>query len=204
MTENDVVLTIIRERHKRGTCMPRYTPNKWWEADTWEITDSFFSIEYEVKLTRADFKKDAFKADEPPKYHWRSETPEWGPHLSKHVRLQMGDPNGPSQFYFVTPQGMLTAADIPHWAGWATVSRRNQYYKPPFHLDLHIEKKAPRLHKEKVDEKAVRAIHKCGYYRFHSAIWDLERALNKNRDDEPTPIQIPFAEEEFDGQTKTI
>lgn len=204
MTENDIVLTIIRERHVPHTCMPRYTPNDWFEADVWELTKSLFAVEYEIKLTRHDFKKDALKQDDLMKHTWRNNGDiHIGPHLSKHVRLQMGDPKGPSQFYFVTPWGLITAAEVPHWAGWATVSLRDKYWKPPYHLSLHIEKRAPRLHKEKVDEKAVRALHKCGYYRFHSAIWDLEKALNKNRDEEPPPVHVPFAEEEIDSPKNT-
>lgn len=197
MTENDIALALLIDRYRQNTCMPRYTPDGWYEADVAEVTKAGFFCEYEIKLSKADFRKDAIKQDDPPRRRYWKDGEQWGPHLSKHVRLSMGDPKGPASFYFVTPIDLLTKHDIPNWAGWIEAAPKIPKRAAPYHLQLLNRKTAPRLHHEKLDTKIVQHMKGVAYYRLHTAYFDLARALNNCPEPHPEPISnadMPLAE----------
>jgi len=158
-TENLVASMLMRDRHRRHFCIPRYTPYRWWENDVFMITDSGYWYEFEIKLTIGDFRKDKNK-----------EMTRWGRWdngkipkniLNKHDLLANTE-EGPLSFYFVAPAGIIPHRDIPAWAGLIefTVSGKNYYEKVP-------AIKAPRRHKNKIDNKEQTASLKTCYWRFH-------------------------------------
>jgi hypothetical protein len=156
----DIERALLLETH-RGRSMPRFTPVNWWECDVCHVTESGYFREFEIKMTRADFRIDADKQreifprpyGEPAKFE------------NKHALLAAGDPRGPSAFYFCTPRGLLTEIDIPLWAGWIEVSRT--FGGNPYVRTL---KKAPRLHRQKAAPSIVSAMLSSSHGRLHG-VW---------------------------------
>ena len=104
-----------------------------WESDLIEVDSSDYMKEYEVKVSRSDFRADFEKK-------------------LKHYQLTNGL-YGPNQFYYVCPKGMLTADEIPDYAGLLTVNDKNW---------VQVIKPAPLLHKNKIEpdlwEKLAKSI----------------------------------------------
>lgn len=160
MTARDIQRRLICERYVRGVCMPNWTPKGWFECDVIEITKAGFFTEYEIKLSRSDFAADQHKHsrhwvfnDDLQKYGYNS--------VNKHKAIAAK--KGPSRFYFVCPEHLLEQSDLPVWAGliWAHEWKN---HKPPFNVQLSIQRPAPKLHKCKVDFR--REIEATCYYRF--------------------------------------
>lgn len=156
--------------------VPNYTPGRWWECDLWHVTKAGYGVEHEIKLTRADFKKDAQKAirrvvPKPDgKGYMRQAT-------TKYDLLASGDTSGPCRFYYVVPVGLLKEAEIPEWAGWKEVEERHKG------LVIVTRKDAPMLHKTKVDSRILAHARGVFYYRY----WHL-------RNVSPTPDVIAAIE----------
>lgn len=174
-------LIMDHERIRRGLCLPRYTPDGWWECDVFELTGSGYFREYEVKLSLADFRKDREKSREKRPYVWGDKN---RPTENKHELLAAGHRAGPAEFAFVVPAGMVAEADVPQWAGLIEVHR--QEVEPEFSTRvptfyLRTVRAAPRLHREKADDKIRPHVLSVCYYRLHDAL----RAI-RNR--EPLPL----------------
>ena len=190
MNENHACLAVMDfQRIRRHLCLPRYTPRGWWECDVFELTAGGYFREYEVKLSLADFKKDADKQREKGPYHYGEVRP-WE---KKHDLLAAGHEQGPSQFSFVAPENMLVSTDIPQWAGWFTLYDRGEGHRPSHRYSLTERIKAPKLHTTKAHEKLREDVMSCCYYRFHDAL----RQNHDNCDircewkDEPAPEVVP-------------
>ena len=155
-TERTIQSCLMRERHRRGLTLPNYTPPDWFECDVFELTDAGFFREYEIKLTVSDFKADAKKSQRRK-----------GVAMAKHDMLSRSQ--GPVQFWYVTPVGMLTPQMLPPWAGLIEVDVHAPDPKYP-QLFEHEVVKAPRLHNEKADDRIRRAALVCCYWRLHSGV----------------------------------
>lgn len=145
-----------------------------WECDMAQITKSGYLREFEIKLTRADFKADAKKAiqvykgiDENRRTVYQRRT--------KYDQLQAGD--RATEFYYVVPDGLIKAEELPEWAGL-------YYYKQSTFKDyagyytirtLQLVKQAKRLNRRKADPKTVELVYRSCYYRF----WQLWSANNR-------------------------
>lgn len=127
----------------------------WYEMDVCKIMPSGFVVEYEIKISRSDFKADFKKAN-------------------KHKLLESGD-GRPNRFYFVCPAGLISKYEIPKYAGLLTYDEK--------YNRLNTIKNAPCLHKRKYDKwyyvaslLNIRAIHARNDLRRAQA-WNSE--LNK-------------------------
>jgi hypothetical protein len=155
MTAEQIEKGLIGNRlFKSGVVIcPRYTPDRWFECDLIEITAAGFFREYEVKVTKADFRIDAEKAK-------RSRFGR--PARNKHEELGQKSKLGPSRFSFVTPEGLLAPTEIPDFAGWIevrSIGTRGQF--------LEINRKAaPNLHSEKFNSKRVEHLRTVFYWRY--------------------------------------
>lgn len=103
-----------------------------YESDLLAVTKSFYTVEFEVKLTRADFRNDAKKnhthyhRDDRGKLVFESKqvetirgvvnrnVPKAEPR-SKYDWLLNGD--GANRLYYVVPRGLLKLEEVPAWAG---------------------------------------------------------------------------------------
>jgi hypothetical protein len=113
-----------------------------YEADILEITKSGYAHEFEVKLSRSDFKTDA---DKGTKYR----------HHFKHSLLQEG--RHVNTFSYVVPKNMISVEECPEWAGLI-------YFE---HDHFYVIKKARRLCSEKHGDRIKEKCLLSTYYRFH-------------------------------------
>lgn len=166
MNEKDIqnALYVHLLRKSRVAC-PNYTTPGWWEADLWTVSPSGYAAEYEVKISKKDFRSDSLKTVDrfQAARHRRNGTEP----KTKHQRLASGDVRGPSRFYFVTPEGLLAPEDIPPWAGWIEVNKNGRWTVPT------IRKSAPQLHRQKVDPKVEAHCRSVFYWRY----WNLRQTI---------------------------
>ncbi len=156
MNASDIQRAILIDRWRRSFVMPNWCPPKWWECDVFELTQAGMFVEYEIKLSKSDFKADAAKSNRRYEGTW----PDWQEIIEfKHTLLEQRDPRGPSRFFFVTPINLLKPADLPSWAG--LIEAHHDGYRARTRLITP----APKLHKVKAPDHRARAEATC-YYRY--------------------------------------
>jgi hypothetical protein len=111
-----------------------------WESDLIGVTGAGFCHEYEIKISKSDFKVDAKKSK-----HW---------YLKKGMQCC-------NYFWYVCPENMVSKEDVPDHAGLIYIvpnkynTRRQTGYgtfcKPT--ETFVIVKQAPRLHAGKISDK---------------------------------------------------
>lgn len=145
---------------------PNLTPPGWFECDVFAITNAGYMHEFEIKLTKQDFKKDAEKSG-----GWRAKAIGLP---AKYARIENRDEQGPSRFYYVLPEGIVDSADVPEWAGIhrATSGR--------FGVVLRKEREAKIIHKKKVEPLIIERVSKTFYWRMWSAKKSLSLARKKD------------------------
>jgi hypothetical protein len=107
------------------------------ECDVLSISKSDYIYEYEVKISRGDFKKDFIKE----KHSMITE--------GKHTREWKGGMQYlvPNYFYFVVPENLISVDEIPEYAGLIYVNEKQNY---------ETIKKAPLIHKIKASPDFIR------------------------------------------------
>jgi hypothetical protein len=98
------------------------------EADMLRVTHSRYLYSYEIKTSRSDFLRDSNK------YHVRK--------LNKEYEFEHASDRVPNKFFYVTTKGIVTASDIPAWAGWIEIDENKS---------IQTQKNAPYLHKNKIN-----------------------------------------------------
>ncbi len=202
LTEDLACGCLMQDLIRRSLVMPRYTPVGWWECDVFELTGSGYFREYEVKLSLADLRKDSKKRREIRNTGRYEPVPEaeakfngqsrWVcEYETKHDLLQSACPAGPVEFYYVTPEGMVTEDWIPLWAGWIELHDRGDGFKRPTHRWTPIKRfTRPRLHSSKADPLIRPHVLSTCYYRFHTAADALRNRTRAPIEwaDEPPPV----------------
>ena len=117
MTANQISVALFWQLCAASELIvPRHTPPHWWECDVWRLSKSGFWMEYEIKLTIEDFRKDFSKKQDVISLTrggpWRTPIVE-----RKHDLLAAKDARGPSRFWFVVPFELAGKIDIPPYAG---------------------------------------------------------------------------------------
>lgn len=164
MTAQQIINRLMRGNTRKDFTLPNYTPDKWWECDVIQVRPSGRWIEYEVKMSRSDFKVDATKSREVGPYVFGQQRPT----VLKHDLLQNTE-EGPNFFYFVAPKGMLSLEEIPIWAGLIEVWESSDLPEAPSRKDIqiHTTREAPLRHKMKIaDTVRSHALSVC-YWRYH-------------------------------------
>lgn len=99
-----------------------------WECDFFCTNRDHYSFEFEVKISRSDFKNDLKK--------------------KKHEYLNSGihplKAYLPNRFYYAVPKGLVSVSEVPSYAGLI--------YVDGF---VSIEKRAPFIHKNKHDYRRI-------------------------------------------------
>jgi len=133
-----------------------------WECDLAYLTNANYVIEYEVKRSRSDFFAEQKKA-------------------GKRWHIENG--NGPRQFYFACPGGMVQPEEVPDYAGliYCDDKQPKTGMYSYWHISdyyAHIVKKAPvRKVKPLTDDRVLSLLRK-GASRY----WTLQEHLaNKER-----------------------
>lgn len=150
-------------RNSSAIVLPRFTPAGWWECDLWCVSRAGYATEIEIKLTVADYRRDAAKTSlmRDPNGGIRRPT-------SKHQLLAAGDQRCPSRFYFAMPADLVPLEEIPAWAGviWAKFGKYGD-------VILKTARHAPRIHSEPARPEAIQQAWKACYWRF----WDEKRTV---------------------------
>lgn len=166
LTERDIQARLMVDRYKRNFVLPNYTPPGWYECDVFELTEAGYMREYEIKLTRGDFKADAEKAKRDRlrfiEGKWTQLEKE-----RKHVRLAARDVQGPCLFWYVTPKGLLDPSEVPEWAGLIEADLRAGHRRP-YRAHTYVTKSAPKLHNNPAETKVKDHSKTIPYYRMHS------------------------------------
>lgn len=130
-----------------------------WECDFFAISKTGYSIEIEIKISKADFKADYKK-----EYYGKNK---------HHQLLDKNDTDKPNKFYFACPDGLIKTEDI------------NENYGLIYITDSHwkIVREAKFLHKNKMmtEIKYVRKLLDKFYHRNielrnyqHNIDWDIK------------------------------
>lgn len=156
MTEFELQLIIIHDARQLSNNL--VVPNiegGFGEMDVLKVSRAGYTTEYEIKISRADFKKDREKFHKHDAYQAVFE---------KCSQPKKGIPN---YFVYVMPENLnLLSIDVPDYAGLYIVN--NGY--------LSLVKPPPRIHKQKFREFWVEKIAKSlnAKYLYHY-LYPLER-----------------------------
>lgn len=187
MTEDDVCQALMRDRLHQSFMIPRFSPAKWWECDVFEVTRAGYFREFEVKLTLADFRRDAAKCDE---FRLKWDAP--AESRNKHELLMRGDPRGPVEFWFVAPEGMIAETELPHFTGLIAVKDHGADHESNWRYTLRTVRDAPRLHNTKIDDSIRRHALGVCYARYHAVMSALRhRKLVSIAELEQLPPELP-------------
>jgi hypothetical protein len=113
-----------------------------WESDIITINKNKYISEYEIKISRADFKADFLKTD---KHSFMSDVYNYN-FSSEHV---------PNYFYYVTPPGLLDKKEIPEYSGLIEVG-----------MYVRRVKRAPILHRLEANPNMEMNLMKKIYHKY--------------------------------------
>ena len=159
-----------------------------WESDKLIWTKSGYIYEFEIKISRADFKND-FKNKKDKHIILKGPTEEerfmpafyqsyeWNKRLYKSIddckaRIKPGDSHlieshkKPNYFYYAVPEGMIQPEEVPPYAGLVWMAKEYRYCG-----GIIIKKKAPMLHKTKYTDGELNLAEKFWYN------WQSDRRL---------------------------
>ena len=159
LSANDIIRSFI-DMAARDKQQAKIFPNTYigsWECDIVELTKSGYLYEYEVKITRADFKADAKKQRD----GYEKIEGVWQPSSkTKYGVLQSG--SRVNYFYYLVPKDLISVDEVPEFAGliYIDITYVHPYFK--------VVKPAPKLSKEKITEKRIIKLLESTYYRYHS------------------------------------
>ena len=139
---------------KQTYVIPNYYLGNW-ECDVLELSKNNYTTEYEIKISKQDFKKDFDKQRVSHKVNGKWD---WGnPVVCKnHDEILTG--KRANRFYFVTPAGLLTKDDVPEYAGLIEIGDM-------WH-DVKIIKHAKWLHKNIAGDKIYKGMMSKFYQRY--------------------------------------
>lgn len=131
-----------------------------WESDFLSITRTGYVHEYEIKISKSDFKADFKKVE-------KHQVLQHGYYIRKRTICVRGTASGkmrypiiekqiickrPNYFWYVCPPNLILKEDIPAYAGL-------MYNTTPI-------VKAPLLHKTSVTDKELITVYKSLYHRY--------------------------------------
>ena len=128
--------------------LERFCPSSWFEMDMFRLTRADYCIEYEIKTSVADYKRDFIGKS------------------SKHSILAR-DGQGPDRFYFVMPKSVAErVGEVPAYAGLIVI---------PDDVGLVITKNAPlrRANLFATPESMWRQLARSGAYRYNDMLYTL-------------------------------
>lgn len=126
------------------------------EADYVKITQAGYIYEYEIKLTKEDFKKDFEK-----QYHAHTDYPNYKSKIcNKHEMIANGD-SGLKCFSFVVPEYLVRVDDVPEYAGlyYARQSDRNSF-------SIKCVKEPKKLNGKKISDSKLKSLLMKVYYKY--------------------------------------
>ena len=172
-----------------------------WESDKLIKTRSGLFYEFEIKVSRSDFKNDfKNKEDKHVILEGKEEfLPSYGKILdeNKHIwekYYRVADKKKPNFFYYAVPEGLIDKTEVPEYAGLIYVLPEGEKKTRDGEWcdGFYVVKKAPKLHNEKYTDEELNLAEKF-YYNMET--WknncrkEKERRLLTEEDH-----KIPYAE----------
>jgi hypothetical protein len=137
-----------------------------WESDVVSVLKSGFICEFEIKISRADFKADTKKRRTEILVNPHRQRDLWGGGvevLAPHSR--------PNYFYYAVPAGLIAAEEVPAYAGLLYVHRMPD--SAELVSTMREIKPAQRIHNDKMNDwqrhQLMRAVN-VRYWRQRLAI----------------------------------
>ena len=118
-----------------------------WESDSLAITKSKYAYEFEIKISRADFKND-FKHKKVKHQMLEGTYQLFGDEFLGNGKMSLTDK--PNYFYYVVPENLISVDEIPNYAGLIYIVPRYSSNGEPYWYDAKIIKVAPKIHNEKI------------------------------------------------------
>ena len=142
VTSKDVQRVLMLHLFDKGhsPITTNYTGFGHGECDMLSVSQSDYVYEYEIKISKSDFKRDFTKTN---KHEALREGRE--PRKSRDGAIRFSIPN---HFYFACPTDLIQLEDIPDYAGLIYMDGVNMKYV----------KKAPLLHNTKADASLMRRL----------------------------------------------
>lgn len=170
-----------------------------WESDSILVTKAGYAYEFEIKISRNDFRND-FKHKKNKHLFLEGKAGDLGAVLDDRYR--------PNYFYYAVPEGLISEDEVPEYAGLIYV--KNIISWPYFQIT--IAKRAPSLHKEKFDVGTLGLTDKFYYnYRnwkqsFETKFEDYKHLLDeaKSFEGKNYGLTLPQADKKIKEQEETI
>lgn len=145
MKESDIitkgVIKYCRDKNHEVTVANFFYKD--YEFDIFSMTSSGYIYEFEVKISKSDFKRDfTHKADKHKQYA-----------NNKNI-------TNPNRFFYVCPEGLIKKEELPPYAG---LIYTRIYPNDKVYLDLIVD--APLIHKSKQGEKIYKWLTGKLYWR---------------------------------------
>ncbi len=167
-----------------------------WESDKLIWTKSGYIYEFEIKISRADFKNDFkhkkdkhiilngpteeerfmpefYRLYECNKQHFQS-LEDCKARVAPYSRDLIANHKRPNYFYYAVPEGMIQPDEVPPYAGLIWILKEYKYIKQNY----VIKKQAPCLHKQKYKDAELNLGEKF-YYNWQN---DRRLRLESDRD----------------------
>lgn len=178
-----------------------------WESDKLIWTKTGYIYEFEIKISRADFKND-FKNKKEKHIILKGPTEEerfmpsfyqsyeWNKHLYNSIddckaRIKSGDSHlieshkKPNYFYYAVPEGLIQPEEVPEYAGLIYILKEYHFERQSY----VIVKKAPCLHKKKYKDGELNLAEKFWWN------WQSDRRLRKEAQKERDDARKDLKEE---------
>lgn len=192
-----------------------------WESDKLIWTKSGYIYEFEIKISRSDFKNDfkhkkekhivlastiardkareiqmsLFEQKEQENRHWNREMLE---RRYGDIDAMAKDKRMPNYFYYAVPTGMLEPDEVPPYAGLIYIDSEYRYVKQSY----RIVKEAPQLHKTKYTDAELNLGEKF-YYNWQTALRHQHDAA-KRADTAEGKLQRELARQHHDRTWEDI
>ena len=170
-----------------------------WESDKLLWTKAGYIYEFEIKISRADFRNDfkhkpekhiilaaaydrpkaealqleLFEKEKKERSHWSLESLQ---HRYGSVDYTIDGKKLPNYFYYAVPEGLIQPDEVPEYAGLIWLAKENMRGG-----GIIIKKEAPRLHKQKYTDAELNLGEKF-YYNWDSCTRSLREAIRSAED----------------------
>jgi hypothetical protein len=135
--ESSLAMFLYEKQHSPITT--RFTGYGLAECDVISISKANYIYEYEIKISRADYKKDFIKEKHSQMIR------------ENHTKIVKGEMMylSPNYFNFITPRGLISLEEVPEYAGLIYINED---------LTFDIIKKPLLLHKTKASPQFIRKL----------------------------------------------
>jgi hypothetical protein len=157
MTEIDVQNRIYANHMQGGTLLVVPCSQVFgWEADIVVVTRAFFTHEFEIKLSRQDYLSDSKKEKHDHIQRYIKGERKFNK-SGKYGDYQWDVLKPANYFWYACPKGMVDKTEVPEYAGLVLFDERWR---------LDVVKKAPRLHRDKLDVKDLIQLCRSMTHKF--------------------------------------